>query len=192
MIGTDLLLLPFNGPFNGPILKEGESFKLVAANSVKLVSQKLNLVKKISAVDVTSDQDHGTDEFYIPPAATENRKHQTLFLQRLAAIKRTRGDTDKVITQSQKAINASGPRKNKTTSGSVVGGGHIARLTGSRDVANVQALSGVQPSIDVDAEPHPSLQTFDGALEIDDEGEAEEDEEEDGSSTPAPKRQKTT
>jgi hypothetical protein len=156
IIGTDLLILPSDAPFHGPILKQGDGYKIIAANSVKLITQKLTLAEKINDEPVLfgarqPDANPAEEGLHMPQGVSDLRKNQQNFLQQLAAIKKAKGETDKVITASQKAINASGPRKGSKTFSSGLSGAQVWR-----GLQTPEWHSAYSPT------PGPSTQTPDG------------------------------
>lgn len=96
-IGTELFFAPPEldpDPSSEiPTLRNGEHFDLVAANSVKLLSRKANL---ISAQEPTTEsRTFNTSGLPRKPGPQTN---QSQFLDRLIAVKRAKGETDPVRT----------------------------------------------------------------------------------------------
>ncbi|EAW13807.1 TFIIIC subunit 6 family protein [Aspergillus clavatus NRRL 1] len=105
-IGTELLFThPETGPEPGPEtglpplppLSHGKDFDLIAANSAKILGRKANLISSSGAGLSQNPPSQPSDALAIPrrPGPQTN---QARFLERLAALKKQRGETDTVRT----------------------------------------------------------------------------------------------
>ncbi|KAL4760481.1 TFIIIC subunit 6 family protein [Aspergillus foveolatus] len=106
-IGTELFFAPpdttsaeFNEPGNAPAeitpLKHTKDFDLIAANSVKILGRKANLISSSSSAAEQRDAlTRETSGLVYKPAHQSN---QARFLERLKEVKRSKGETDTVRT----------------------------------------------------------------------------------------------
>jgi hypothetical protein len=119
MVGTELFLMPGTAVVDGPVLRRGDDFQILAANNVKLIAQKLILSQRddpavttqaASSHTATPSEvlyDSGDEEgMTIPTTTTGQRQHQVRFLKHLERLKKSRGETDKVPFHDSRAINA--------------------------------------------------------------------------------------
>lgn len=80
-----------------PLLKTGKDYDLLAANSVKILGRRANLISSSSADPTSRDTTAANRQSGVPypPGVQSN---QSRFLQRLASVKQAKGETDTVRT----------------------------------------------------------------------------------------------
>lgn len=86
-LGTELLLTAPDEIPDGVALTRGKDFNLVAANRVKILGHKAHLISGSEGADAATTSSTGTGS-----------SSQAQFLERLAAIKQSQGETDAVRT----------------------------------------------------------------------------------------------
>ena len=77
-----------------PTLRHGNHFDLIAANSVKLLSRKANLISSSGFAPAQQETSNATGL----PRKPGPQTNQSRFLERLAGVKRAKGETDPVRT----------------------------------------------------------------------------------------------
>lgn len=96
LLGTELLFTsPHQELDSDSVLVRGTDFDLIAANSVKILGRKANLISSSGVTVSEPSTTTTTTSSSTPTTATTN---QARFLERLAAIKQDRGETDTVRT----------------------------------------------------------------------------------------------
>ena len=116
MIGTEMLFTTPDPRADLPAVRQGEGYSLLAANSVKIIGSRATM----SARDrgrkrrqLVEEPIENNGSGVVSPTQEETNgavKNQKRFLDRIAAAKRRKGETDQVTVHSRPALNNLGWR----------------------------------------------------------------------------------